>query len=127
MTTDGSGNGLFACTNAAGNYAGQYVTVTATSADGDTSEFSLAVLATNQPAPSAQFTGPLTWRTNGFVLTLTLATNFNYRLQAATNLASPVAWTDLTNYTATGSSLTFTDRTATNYRQRFLSRHLAVG
>jgi hypothetical protein len=28
-------------------------------------------------------------------------------------------WTDLTNYTATNSLLTFTDRTATNYRLRF--------
>jgi len=98
VTTDGSGNGSFACTNTAGNYSGQYVTTTATSAGGDTSEFSLAVLATNQPAPSAQFTGPLTWHTNGFVLTLTLATNFSYRLQATTNLAAnPIVWIDLTN------------------------------
>ena len=88
VTTDGSGNAVFALTNTAGNYAGQYFTATATSAGGDTSEFGLAVLATNQPAPSAQFTGPLTWRTNGFVLTLALQTNFSYRLQAATNLAS---------------------------------------
>ena len=48
-----------------------------------------------------------------------MQTNFNYRLQAATNLASPVVWTDLTNYNAVNSSLTFTDRTATNYRTRF--------
>ena len=119
VTTDGSGNALFALTNGAANYSGQYFTATATSAGGDTSEFGLAVLATNQPAPTAQFTGPLIWHTNGFVLTLTLQTNFNYRLQAATNLASPVVWTDLTNYNATSSSLTFTDRTVTNYRTRF--------
>jgi hypothetical protein len=120
VTTDGSGNATFAYTNNAGNYAGQYITATATSAGGDTSEFCLAVLATNAPAPSAQFTGPLTWRTNGFVLSLTFQTNFTYRVQATTNLAaSPIVWTDLTNYNATNSSLVFTDRTATNYRLRF--------
>ncbi len=120
VNTDGSGNASFAYTNSSGNYAGQYITATATAATGDTSEFSLAVLATNQPAPSAQFTGPLTWRANGFVLTLTFQTNFTYRVQATTNLAAtPIVWTDLTNYNATNFSLVFTDRTATNYRLRF--------
>jgi len=119
VTTDGSGNAPFALTNTAGNYSGQYFTATATAVAGDTSEFGADVLATNQPAPSAQFAGPLTWRTNGFVLTLAFQTNFGYRLQAATNLANPVGWTDLTNYNAINSSLTFTDRTATNYRLRF--------
>jgi titin len=120
VTTDGSGNATFAYTNSGGNYAGQYITATATSAGGDTSEFGLAVPCTNKPAPSAQFAGPLTWRTNGFVLTLTFQTNFTYRVQATTNLAaSPIVWTDLTNINATNSSLVFTDRTATNYRLRF--------
>jgi len=119
VTTDGSGNATFAYTNSGGNYAGQYITTTATSAGGDTSEFGLAVLCTNKPAPSAQFTGPLTWRTNGFVLTLTFQTNFTYRVQATTNLAAPIAWTDLTNFTATNSLFNFTDRTATNYSIRF--------
>jgi hypothetical protein len=51
---------------------------------------------------------------------LTFQTNFTYRVQATTNLAaSPVVWTDLTNYNATNSSLVFTDRTATNYHWRF--------
>ena len=119
VTTDGSGNAGFAYTNNAGNYAGQYLTATATSAGGDTSEFSVAVPATNAPAPSVQFTGPLQSRTNGFAFSLTLQTNFGYRIQAATNLVSPIVWTDLTNFTATNSSLVFTDRTATNYRLRF--------
>ncbi|MGA2788742.1 MAG: hypothetical protein ABSF60_14570, partial [Verrucomicrobiota bacterium] len=120
VNTDGSGNAGFAYTNNSGNYAGQYITATATAASGDTSEFSLAALCTNKPAPSGTFTGPLTWRTNGFVLTLTFQTNFTYRVQATTNLAaSPIVWTDLTNYNATNSSLVFTDRTATNYRLRF--------
>ena len=120
VTTDGSGSALFALTNTTGNYAGQYFSATATSAGGDTGEFGADVPATNQPAPFSQFSGPLVWRTNGFVLTLTLATNFNYRLQATTNLgANPVVWIDLTNYSANSSSLTFTDRTATNYRLRF--------
>jgi len=119
VTTDGSGNALFAFTNTAGNFSGQYLTATAVSAGGDTSEFGADVLATNAPAPSVQFTGPLVWHTNGFVLTLTLQTNFSYRIQAATNLANPIVWTDLTNYAATHSSLTFTDRLATNFHVRF--------
>ena len=120
VNTDGSGNATFAYTNSSGNYAGQYITATATSAGGDTSEFGLAIPCTNKPAPSATFTGPLTWHTNGFVLTLVFQTNFTYRVQATTNLAaSPIVWTDLTNYNATNSSLVFTDRTAANYRQRF--------
>ena len=88
VTTDGNGNAGFALTNNAGNYAGQYFTATATSAGGDTSEFGLDVLCTNKPAPSATFTGPLTWRTNGFVLTLAFQTNFTYRVQATTNLSA---------------------------------------
>ena len=119
VTTDGSGNAGFALTNNAGNYAGQYITATATSAGGDTSEFSLAVLTTNKPAPSAQFTGPFQSRTNGFAFSLTLQTNFGYRIQAATNLVAPIAWSDLTNFIATDSSLVFTDRLATNYPLRF--------
>ena len=119
VTTDGSGNAGFAFTNNA-NYSGQYFTATATTDTGDTSEFGFAVLATNAPAPSASFTGPYLVRTNGFVFTLTFATNFSYRIQAATNLAqTPVPWVDLTNLTAANISLTFTDRTATSYRVRF--------
>jgi len=117
VTTDGSGNAGFALTNNAGNYAGQYITATATSAGGDTSEFSHAVPATN--TPSAQFTGPFQSRTNGFAFSLTLQTNFGYHIQAATNLVAPVAWLNLTNFTATNSSLVFTDHLATNYPRRF--------
>jgi parallel beta-helix repeat protein len=120
VTTDGSGNASFSLTNTAANDAGQYFTATATAATGDTSEFGLAVLATNAPAPTAIFTGPFLARTNGFSFTLNLQTNFGYRIQAATNLAqSPVAWIDLTNFTATDSIFNFTDPTATNYPMRF--------
>ena len=120
VTTDSSGNAGFTLTNNTGNYAGQYFTATATSTAGDTSEFNLAILATNKPAPSALFTGPYLIHTNGFAFMLTFATNFSYRIQAATNLLqTPVPWIDLTNWIATNSSLTFTDRTATNYRVRF--------
>lgn len=120
VTTDGSGNAAFALTNNAGNYAGQYFAATATSAAGDTSEFSLAVLAANVPAATARFTGPYLVLTNGFAFTLTLAANFSYRLQAATNLAqTPVAWIDLAGWTATNSFLTFTDRTAAGCPERF--------
>ncbi len=116
-TTDGSGNATFALINNTGNYAGQYFTATATSAGGNTSEFSADLLATN--APSAQFSGPYQSFANGFAFALTLQTNFNYRIQAATNLVAPVGWTDLTNFTATNSPFSFTDHSATNFRVRF--------
>jgi titin len=120
VTTDGSGNASFSLTNTAGNYSGQYFTATATDASGNTSEFSLAVIATNAPAPSAQIATPFIWRTNGFIFNLTFATNFSYRIQATTNLATnPIPWIDLTNFTPASSSLLFTDRTATNFRVRF--------
>ena len=119
VTTDASGNANFSLTSTAANYAGQYFTATATAASGDTSEFSPAVLATNLPVAYAQFTGPFQSRTNGFVFSLTLQTNFNYRIQAATNLVAPIIWTDLTNFVATNSLFGFTDHTATNYRVRF--------
>ena len=120
VTTDGSGSANFSLTNTIADFAGQYFTATATTATGDTSEFSLAVLATNAPALSAIFTGPYLARTNGFTFTLNLQTNFSYRIQAATNLAqNPVAWVDLTNFTATNSIFNFTDHTATNYSQHF--------
>ena len=120
VTTDGAGNDAFMFTTTAGNYAGQYLSATATSAAGDTSEFGLTVLATNITGPFALFTSPPQSRTNGFVFSLLLQTNFNYRVQAATNLAiNPVVWTDLTNFLATNSLLNFVDHNATNYRVRF--------
>ena len=120
VTTDGSGNAAFAYTNTAGNFSGQYVSATATDPYGDTSEFSLVTIATNAPAPSAQFAAPYAWRTNGFIFNLTFATNFSYRIQATTNLGTnPIPWIDLTNFTPASTSLLFTDRTATNFRVRF--------
>jgi parallel beta-helix repeat protein len=120
VTTDGSGNAIFSLTNTTGNYAGQYFTATATSAGGDTSEFSLAVPATNAPVAMASFAGPFQSSASGFSFTLTLQTNFNYRIQTATNLAlNPIPWVDLTNFSAISPSLIFTDHLATNYRVRF--------
>ena len=49
VTTDSSGNASFAITNINGNYAGQFISATATAASGDTSEFGLSVLAGNKP------------------------------------------------------------------------------
>jgi len=120
VMTDGSGNAIFSLTNTGGNFSGQYFTATATAANGDTSEFSLAVPATNAPAPAAVFAGPFLARTNGFTCVLNLQTNFSYHIQAATNLAAnPVVWLSLTNFTATNSIFNFTDHAATNYRVRF--------
>ena len=120
VTNNGGGNSVFTLT-ASGNFAGQFFTATGTDkTTGDTSEFSLAVVATNAALPSAVFTGPYLASANGFAFTLILQTNFTYRLQAATNLAaSPVAWVDLTNFTAISTLFNFTDRAATNYHLRF--------
>lgn len=121
VTTGGTGNASFALTNSTANYSGDYFTATATSASGNTSQFSGDVLATNVPAPSAQFNDSLSaWHTNGFVFTLTLATNFGYHVQTTTNLSgNPIVWSNLTNFTANNPSLTLTDRTATNFHLRF--------
>ena len=101
-------------------YAGQYFTATATSSGGDSSEFSADVLATNAPVAMASFTGQFHSDAGGFTFILTLQTNFNYRIQAATNLSQiPVPWIDLANFAAASSPFTFTDPTATNYRMRF--------
>jgi titin len=86
VTTDGSGNALFAYTNNSGNYSGQYLTATATAATGDTSEFSAHVIITNMPSPAAVFSRPFLVRTNGFIFSLTFQTNFSYRIQATTNV-----------------------------------------
>ncbi len=120
VTTDGSGNANFSLTNTGGNFSGQYFTATATSIGGDTSEFSLAVLATNAPVAMVSLTGPFQLSSSGFAFTLALQTNFNYRIQTATNLAvNPIPWVDLTNFSAINPSLVFTDHFATNYRVRF--------
>jgi hypothetical protein len=120
VTTDGSGNASFAYTNTSGNYAGQAITATATSASGDTSQFSAAVTASNVATPSAQFGTAMSWQASGFVFNLTFTTNFTYHIQATTNLSgSPIPWVNLTNFTATSSSLTFTDRAAASFRTRF--------
>jgi hypothetical protein len=120
VTTDGSGNASFAFTNIAGNFAGQYISATATAAGGDTSEFSADLQAVNQAAASAAFIGPYLARSNGFAFGLALQTNFSYRIQATTNLAGkPVPWMDLTNFNANSATFNFIDRTATNYSLRF--------
>ncbi len=120
VTTGASGNAFFAYTNNSGNDAGQYISAIATDVSGNSSEFSADVLATNAPAPSAQFTGQFHWSANGFIFNLTFTTNFSYHIQATTNLAAnPVPWVNLTNFTATNVSLLFTDRTATSFRARY--------
>ena len=115
LTTDGSGNGSFSLT-AAGNFAGQYFSVTATDATtGDTSEFGADVMATNGAAPLS-FTGPYSWdRSSGFSFGMALQTSQQYTIQMATNLgANPIIWTSLTNFTATNTTAQFTDHSATN-------------
>ena len=127
VTTDGSGNATFALTNYSANYSGDYFTATATSASGNTSQFSAYVTATNVPAPSAQFANSSAWHTNGFVFTLALATNFSYHVQTATNLsANPIVWSNLTNFTA-NQFLAHVDRPHRHeFPRAFLPRRVAV-
>jgi hypothetical protein len=112
VNTDGSGNAKFAYTNSSGNYAGQYITATAVSMGGDTSEFSAYYSAA--AGPKAQFTGPYQSSHNGFSFNVVLQTNFNYHIQTATNINSPVTWVSLTNFFATNSPFLFMDHSATN-------------
>jgi hypothetical protein len=102
------------------NFAGQYLTATATDAiSGDTSEFSPAVLATNSPAPPA-FLPPAMLTSTGFVTHISLTVGQSYRIEATTNLAAnPIQWVNLTNFIAPGTNFIFLDRAATNRPMRF--------
>lgn len=119
VTTDASGSANFALA-AGGNFSGQYFSATATDQiTGDTSEFSVNLLATNGPPPPG-FVSPFGLTPTGFVATLSLTIGQSYRVQATTNLgATPVMWTDLTNFTAPVTNFLFRDRSATNYPLRF--------
>jgi hypothetical protein len=111
LTTTGGGSGSFTLTTP-GGFAGQSFTVIATDATtGDSSEFSADFPATNGPVP-LQFLGPYTWKSgSGFSFTMALQSNQDYTVQAATNLATnPIVWTNLTNFTATNSTVSITDR-----------------
>ncbi|MBC8097187.1 MAG: right-handed parallel beta-helix repeat-containing protein [Akkermansiaceae bacterium] len=118
-TTSGSGTATFSITGS-GDFSGQYFTATATDqASGDTSEFSLAVLVTNQPAPPV-FNLPFSLTATGFIARISLTIGQSYRIQATTNLAgNPAPWMDLTNFVATTTNFNFLDRTSTNFPRRF--------
>lgn len=119
LMTDGSGNGSFDFVTT-GNFSGQVLAVTATDIiTGDTSEFSLAVLATNAPG-RPEFLAPFARTSTGFVATATLTVGQSYRIQATTNLAlQPIPWSDLTNFVAGTTNYLFLDRAATNHPMRF--------
>ncbi|HWD94660.1 MAG TPA: M12 family metallopeptidase [Verrucomicrobiae bacterium] len=121
VTTDGAGNGNFSF-NTSGSFAGQVFATTATDVTtGDTSEFSLSVIATNGSAPSGSsaIAGPFA-RTNGvFGFNVVVQPNASYRIQATTNLAASNSWIDLTNFTATTSPASFADPDASNFVRRF--------
>ena len=119
VLTDISGNAAFSLT-VGGNDAGQAFSATATDqTTGDTSEFSADFTATNGPAAPA-FYGRLSLTVAGFTAKLSLAIGQTYRVQAATNLgAHPIAWLDLTNFTASATNYLFLDPAATNYPARY--------
>lgn len=122
VTNNASGNSVFTV-NVNANYLGFFFTATATDkTSGDTSEFSADVMATNGPiAPAAPtFIAPITMTSTGFTAKLSLTLGQNYRVQATTNLgANPIAWLDLTNFTAGATNFIFLDRAATNFPRRF--------
>ena len=61
-------------------------------------------------------TAPSWNRTNGFGHMVSLQSGFSYRVQVSTNLS---VWTDLTNFTAGGSSILIRDPAATSLTRRF--------
>jgi hypothetical protein len=118
VTTDGSGLAGFV-TSVSGNLANQYLTTTATDqATGNTSEFSAGLLVVDGPAWPA-FAGPTRLTSTGFLAQISLNLGQDYRVQATTNLATPVVWTDLTNFTASVTNYTLLDHAATNLARRF--------
>jgi hypothetical protein len=118
VLTSGSGDTTFSLT-ASGNLSGQYFSATATDqTSGDTSEFSADVVATNGPSAPV-FLGPFSMTQTGFTAAISLTIGQSYHIQAATNLAAPITWTNLTNFTAAGSLYQFVDASATNYKARF--------
>ncbi len=119
ISTDSDGNAVFLL-NTGGAFAGQYFSATATDqTTGDTSEFSLDVVATNGLAPS-MFAGPFSLSGAGFAASLLVVSGQSYHVQSATNLAAkPIAWINLTNFVAGGTNFSFLDRSATNSHARF--------
>ena len=113
-----SGNATFFLT-ASGNLSGQYFSAVVTNqTSGDTSEFSADVIATNGPS-APEFVGPFGMTATGFTAAISLILGQSYHIQAATNLAAPITWTNLTSFTAAGSLYQFVDPSAINYRARF--------
>jgi hypothetical protein len=119
IMSDGGGAAGFGVT-VAGNWSGQFLAATATDAvNGDTSEFSADLLATNGPPPP-EFAGSLALTGSGFSVQLCLTAGQPYRVQASTNLAEGAsAWLDLTNFIAATTNVLFQDAAATHYRARF--------
>ncbi len=60
-------------------------------------------------------------QTEGFGLSMSVASGLSYRIQTSTDLST---WTDLTNFTAPGLTFSFLDEGATNLPRRF---YRAVG
>jgi hypothetical protein len=116
VTTDTGGNAQFGF-GLSGNFINQYFTATATDlTTGDTSEFSLARLAT-AGAAAPFLSGPFILSSTGFTFNLTaLETGRLYHVQASTNL---VSWSNLANVMPGATNLIYTDSSGTNFRRRF--------
>jgi hypothetical protein len=119
ITTGSDSNAVFSLTTS-GSFAGQYFSTTATDqTTGDTSEFSLDVVASNGPVPPS-FVAPFSLTGAGFAANLSLTSGQSYQVQVATNLAAnPIAWISLTNFVAGSTNLSFLDPSATNFHVRF--------
>jgi hypothetical protein len=73
-----------------------------------------AILTVSAARPT--FTAPSWNRTNGFDQVVNIQPGFSYRVQVSTNFS---VWSDLTNFTAVGSSIQIRDAPATNLTRRF--------
>ena len=119
--TGSGGTGSFSLPFAA-LLPGQYFSATATDVStGNTSQFSLDLESTNKSGMGpGQLVGSSYSSHTGFSFDITLATNENYTIQMATNLATvPVNWVNVTNFFATSPSNKITDASATNSKVRF--------
>ncbi len=73
-----------------------------------------AILSVSAARPT--FSAPAWNRTNGFDHVVSIQSGFSYRVQMSTNF---LVWTDLTNFTAVGSTILIRDVGATNLTRRF--------
>ena len=97
------------------NQSGRYTVLVANAAGSVTSAPALLTVTSSLFQPPAPQTSAAIHDT-GFALDLMLEAGRAFRLQSSTNL---VLWSDVTNFTGTGTVVHFLDAGATNQTRRF--------